>query len=586
MATSRALSDLAVFAHETFEGKHSGKYVSNLPIGYGKTIGFLLPFVVDAMRRNSTKGIIVACERKEQVIQYAQYVNKAVRKDVAFPLVGHDPISCPLAKQGERYNHRKCSPHHKRYADRAAEFPILFLTHSMLALKGDGPFITWNKGKRVMVIIDEKPSAWMRPGCIDEKSLSLLRKYLDRLPRQGKAISSAIDEVEKALQRLPPRSEFQLSTTITPQHIVPLLLTIEETSKNKTLRETLESLASLREEKGMVVREGEKNCIILACRKPLPKMPTIILDATREIDPSYYLSSGIEPIRLDAWEGILPHQKHVQLETWDCNLTKYTPEDDQRWTRLIDDIQRLLAEIRMGKVYVIGAQKHKADIAEELKKRLTPEQFKRLMFAHYGNTKGSNLYRDAVAIVFTTTQFKPEWYYRAIALARGTGDITSPTFIDNGNKRFTCEELERIRIHDTVTVLVQEIGRTMIREPEDSTLKVILPWSDPQGIEMLRDELSKQFRAKITIPPQLKRKSIKKIKCELLAKLKVYMTPGQTIDRAKLAFDLAYNTINTFTKALHRNEDLLVSNGFTYDTEYVYRYPAIAPSHIPMKVAA
>ena len=553
-----ALHRLATFAHKLYERKHTGHYVCTLPIGYGKTTGFLVPFVIECTKRDSSKGITIACERMEQVKEYTDLVNESLKREVAFPLLGHHPDSCPLAQQDKPYNSKECSRYHAVYAKKAKDYPILFLTHAMLALKGAEPFQTWAGGKRVMVMIDEKPSAWWRPGNIDGKRLLSLQKYLTTL-RQTKtlqAISSAIEEVKEALQALQLGEEFLLSTQLPPEQMGTLSFMVEENPKHKALRETLENLCSLGETTGRVISEGGKKCIILASRKPLPSMPTLILDATGELDPSY-LSSGVERIPLDAWEGIPPPQKHIHLETWDCNLTKSIQEDDERWDRLVEDVARLLTETRTGTVYIIGAKDHKQRIKAKLKDKLSLTDFKRLRFNHYGNTKGSNKYRHAVAIVFTTTQFKPEWWYRATALMTGKGDVTSRMVVKDGNRRFECEELEDIRIRDTVTVLTQEIGRTQIRKDKPCTLRVMLPWCDSQGIVALRIQLWEQFQATIAQTP-LAHKTKEENR---LSKVVEIVTREGIVRRNKLAIQLGIEQPETLRTWIGKNKKELIAKG-------------------------
>jgi len=71
-----ALHRLATFAYDMYEGRHDGHHVSTLPIGYGKTRDFLIPFVIDCVKRDPSQGIIIAVERIEQVKKYARQVNK------------------------------------------------------------------------------------------------------------------------------------------------------------------------------------------------------------------------------------------------------------------------------------------------------------------------------------------------------------------------------------------------------------------------------------------------------------------------------------------------------------------------------
>src|SRR5262249_47732547 len=148
-------------------------------------------------------------------------------------------------------------------------------------------------------------------------------------------------------------------------------------------------------------------------------------DATGGYDPEY--PADISLLDLDPWEGTIPPKKSIHLVTWDTNLTKSTSlqqeKEDPRWNLLLQDIQELLSQVPRKKVYIIGAEILEGPIKERLRAMLSPQDFARLIFNHYGNTKGSNAMRKAAAIVFTSVQFKGDAYYRAIALAIGKGEV-------------------------------------------------------------------------------------------------------------------------------------------------------------------
>src|SRR5262249_45254217 len=120
------LHRLGTFAHRLYDNPQPGHYLAALPMGIGKTRKFLLPFVFHCVKENPQRGLIVAVERREQVKEYAAWVNaelgKAGIKPQAFALVGHDKVSCPLAKEGKPYSPEDCPTYHQRYAAKASAY--------------------------------------------------------------------------------------------------------------------------------------------------------------------------------------------------------------------------------------------------------------------------------------------------------------------------------------------------------------------------------------------------------------------------------------------------------------------------------
>src|SRR5262249_10532752 len=177
--TKRALHRLATFAQQLYTTPQSGYYLATLPIGFGKTTGFLLPFVIHCIQQNPTTGIIVALERRREVKKYAREVNDNVGAPVAYPLFSHDPDACSPT----------CTKYHTAYTEQAKHCPILFITHEKLSRTGTDLYTAWNGGKRVVCLIDEKPAAWWGKGDIVEQDLLALRQHLQ--PHQHLAVRAA-----------------------------------------------------------------------------------------------------------------------------------------------------------------------------------------------------------------------------------------------------------------------------------------------------------------------------------------------------------------------------------------------------------
>lgn len=537
-----ALHRLGTFAQQLVSGEHSGHYLCTLPIGYGKTHEFLRPFAVHCGKQE--RGIIIAVERIEQVKEHTEWVNNQVQ-GVAFPLMGHDPVSCELARAEKPYDPIACAPHHKEYAKQAKDFPVLFVTHSMLSRLSVKLYHTWKGGTRKMVIIDEKPSAWWSNRCITTKHLYDLGSCINTLPREQQctppiqALFRVIEKAEKVLSTSCTEPEFQLSPPLPRSHVTKLYQYIAseeaeiDTKVDAQLCTTLEDLYSLGQSKGMVVCMKRQKEIIVARRAPLPNLPTIILDGTGEYDPAY--PTDIVRLDIDPWEGITPPAKQIRLITWNRNLTKDATLKPWNWKHLRESIEETMA---MGQVYVLSAKQNEDTIRGRLENH---EEWERLHFTpnHYGNTKGSNDMRDATAIVFTSVQFKRDEYYRAIALATGKDGITAKPKRLRGIRVYPHQHMQAIKLRDTIVTLIQEIGRTRIRQDKSCQITVLLPWSDPQGIPALIHQLGLQFQA--TIEQEQREIQTKKPRTQLEQLLSL-LQPGLPLNRRSIEETMGLTT--------------------------------------------
>lgn len=496
-----ALHRLWTSAQALYDHPQQGHFLASLTMGYGKTREFLLPFVIHCARQSSNKGVIVAMERRRDVKAAAQHVNEAIGRTVAVALFSHDPDDCPA----------DCDTHHKEDAALVGQCPMLFITHERLARREVEPYRTWANGDRVLCLIDEKPSAWWGKGYIAEQDLVEVQTMLASLGKSKyRSLHAILQEARTLLgQARETFTAVRVRTKLTAKQCYAVLVEGQQSRDERDrLQPILDNLLALSESGGVTIagydkdeEEGDGSALLVVSRhRPLPPMPTIILDATGYYDPEY--APDIKLLAISPWEGKpiaeIFHPSTITVLSTDRNITKHTlSHDEDAWRQIVTQIHQLLEQLPPNdQIYIVIAKQHEETLTQRLSEHLSAIDFQRLILNHYGNTKGSNAMRDAAAIVFASIQFKSEGYYRALALTTNLGDPTSPTYIRGQAVRtFRDPDLEALKGRDTVITLLQEIGRTRIREGRPVT--VFLPWADAQGVEALKDQLGFHFYARI-----------------------------------------------------------------------------------------
>lgn len=503
-----ALHRVATFAQEMYTGQHSGHYLVDLPMGTGKTTKVLVPFVIHCAQQNAATGLIIAMQRREDIQTYAQQVNDTVGRPVAFALFSHDPQTCS----------KTCLLDHKEWGEQANDCLMLFLTHEMLSRRGVEPYRQWSGGKRrVMVLIDEKPGAWWGKGVLTKDDLLQLQARL--YPYKGyHALCSVLKKTQTFLQSGTNGEKIGLQTQeALSQQLLRFALVLRTQDglpeeQHEQLQTILDNVLALSLNGGILVTEIDNDAdeqesnaqIIVSRQRLLPSLPTLILDATGTFDPEY--TPEIRRLAVNPWEGkpmrsgqevTVSDFPAIHLLIKDRTLSRSSLEQHPHlWKQLQHDIQQVVAMTGNDNVYIIIAEKHEQALSEWLKIALPKEtETHRIIVKHYGETRGSNGMRKAAAIIFATVQFKPLGYYRALALARGVPDITGTTVTLNHVLRFRNPDLEELKVREIVVTLLQEIGRTRIREGKP--ICIYLPWADEQGRAALKAQLKAQFLARV-----------------------------------------------------------------------------------------
>jgi hypothetical protein len=372
----------------------------------------------------------------------------------------------------------------------------------MLSRKGNQPYRTWKAGERVLCIIDEKPSAWWKKESLTEEDLQQLTKT---------PIDPAI--IAKAGQLLTQSPNTSVKLKVTPkqrQELRTLIATGGETEDEaEQIVRRLTALYSLIHTPGLVVDANGTNEIILTQRLPLPTLPTLILDGTGLLDPEY--PSGVNILSINPWQGrpLWETLITVHLVTRNETLSKTNLDLEQdadaskKWVTLFMDVERyVLPKLSpTEQVYFVCSEQHPL-LLEQALHQFFPTHTSQFIVDHYGNTKGSNRFREAAAIVFTSIQHKGDGYYRALAATTGKGDVNADTrTLGRRVRRFRNKDLEELKLRDQVTTSLQEIGRTRIRKGEPIT--IYLPWADSQGVSVIEDQLWTQFTARVMVRERL-----------------------------------------------------------------------------------
>ena len=488
------LRRLATLAQELYDGTRSGTYLAPLPIGAGKTQKFLIPFAAYCAKTTPARGLILAIERMDDVVNYAGQINEKVGQDAAFGLVTHHRRACPRAAEGLSYDPEQCQLHHKKYAAQAPHYPVLLLTHEMLFRRRDRleKFQQWNGGKRVMVIFDEKPGPYWHVGRLTEQDLNRLIGRLGT-HKANRAVRQAQDLLHKRCHgetlSIPPDQAGHLLSSFF----------LEEEEGQEDASTALRSLYALSQSHGgMVVkdrRDLDGKQVIISHRFPLPDMPTLILDATGKTDPAYPQDISSMPTDLEEMQDD-EQQPSIDLVRFDETFTKakWFRKPEKAEQILVEHLRQLEPELPDGPVYFLAAKDIETRIETMIKEKL-PDYRNRYILNHYGATKGSNEMREAGTIVVTSVQFKPRGLYRALAQLAGQGDIAAETIQTEQRLSFNDQDLENIQLKDQLVTLVQEIGRTRIRK--EKNILVYLPWSNQDGLSALRKLLEQQFQARV-----------------------------------------------------------------------------------------
>src|SRR5262249_39793857 len=129
----------------------------------------------------------------------------------------------------------------------------------------------------------------------------------------------AITEVAAHFQNTADGDRVDLKVPLTRSRIVALALRMtpvneddeENEDEKQTPQTTLENLYMLSQHGGVMIRKTgiktrtkqhyETTEIVVARQLPLPTLPTLILDATGELDPEY--PQAVQPLQLSSWEG-------------------------------------------------------------------------------------------------------------------------------------------------------------------------------------------------------------------------------------------------------------------------------------------
>ena len=547
------LRRLATLAQELYDGARSGAYLAPLPIGAGKTTNFLRPFASYIAKQSPHRGLIIAVERMAQALEHAAWINQHVGHEVAFGLVAHHPAACARAAEGLPYDRRQCQQYHQDYEARESQYPILILTHAMLFRRGVGTYKKWEGGERVMVIYDEKPGLYWHTGIITQRDLGQLKQVYHSAIERAKSLLNTKSHGQAGHLSITPEEEEQLFTICLPKEE-------EESSQDdeqnmvQDPNGTLRSLYALAKSGGIVIKDGDGGQLLVSHRFPLPDTPTLILDATGDIDPAY--PADIPILQTAPDEGLDGERPAtIDLVTFNETFTKSKlrkPESDYEETLRVH-LQQIVADpmVQDAPVYILCAKANEDRLKTVLQDTL-PSDYERCIINHYGNTKGSNAMREAGAIVLTSVQFKPIGLYRTLARLAGRGDETAETqLIQRESKQiFMDKDLEEIKVADQLVTLVQEIGRTRIREGKDIT--VYLPWSNEEGVLALQSLLSQQFRAKVR---RRVLKSPTDRKGRLIEHLKRLATgrPGEQVSKHKITAVIE-GTTQKLTKLLKERE--------------------------------
>ncbi|MBM7605575.1 hypothetical protein JOC75_003598 [Metabacillus crassostreae] len=476
-----------------YKGTKEKPYLIPLDMGAGKSL-IIKSYLEEMLKANESFGAVVAVGRIEDVKDLASYLNSSVGKEVAFPMYGFRQEECIInTKRGTDFNkciakHGKTCPFKQdcRYWTQSEEqqsYPVIIMTLERLYLQSSNldqfNYFFYGKNrvecKRDCLIIDEKPKM-ISVDSIDlqifyrytEEILNKLKNFnFDESQQEYEEFKKCVDLVESLYEVnewkgreifYPTDKSFKFSKIFWKvfyrlydytQNIYQMPNILESIIVNGGSKEVLN------EERITLTTSTYKEY------KCFLDYKTFIFDGTADIELEYEHSKfniiNFEPLR--SYKG---------LTFFQCDLVKGSKtgmKDVDMLKAFCEDVIRILKDNPTEMVFLPVFKESKSYIAEYLKEYLESE---RVVIAHYGSTRGSNLYKDCSIVILGGILHKTESYYigKAMALQKCRNieieDISCSNY--SSVRRFDDSSIEVVKMLDMLVDYSQEIKRSKQRD--------------------------------------------------------------------------------------------------------------------------
>jgi hypothetical protein len=466
-------------------------YLLPLDMGAGKSL-IIKRFLQEMLKRNERFGAVVVVERREDVKRLTEELNAAIGKEIAYPLYGFEEAECLLnIKKGEDYDyciarkHKSCPFKHEcRYWIQSTDqqnYPVVVMTSERLFLRSDylDEYCFFHdkeekEVKRELLIIDEKPKMiYVRSlNWVDFKKYTdnilfginsrILNQEDEEIYNEFKAVVEKVEAlymIDKAGREIvePLNTEFKFSN-----EFWSLFTSIYDYTQTAfEIPKILESIVKNGGHREVKNTEKVITTSYYHTYNSFSSFKTVIFDGTADIDIDYQHSDYY-------FFDFKPLKTYEELTIYQCNLvsgSKTSMNDDEKLRAFCEDVKKIAEENPIEKIFLPVFKQNRDYIEEYLNDYIESGQIK---VAHYGSTRGSNMFKDCSIVVLGGILNKGESCYigKAMALYNNRGISIEDTSCSNYDKvrRFNDPNIEVVKILDMLVDYSQEIKRSKQRD--------------------------------------------------------------------------------------------------------------------------
>lgn len=465
-------------------------YLIPLDMGGGKSL-IIETFLQEMINCNPNFGAIVCVQRIEDVKRIAKKINDVIGSEVAFPIYGFVEAECLLNKANRnRYSTciakkgKRCSLASKcrlfNQPQNQQNYPIIVMTIKRLSLCSknlndyNSFFRDEQKIKREMLIVDEKPELTFVETLSYKNFKTVTRNILKAIDEKSIDGDLTIyNEFKNAIELVEPYYTFEVKgrTIIEPlirefnlsEDFWKLFNSIYDYNNNEyKIPKVLESIVK----NGGYLEAFEEDKLSLTTSyyqlySKFNEYKTVIFDGTADIDLEYqhkkFNMLNFESIR--TFEGLIIKK---------CDFisgTKTGMQNEEKIQAFCEEVQKIADENPSDKIFVPVFKENESDIREYLKKYIDSAQIK---IAHFGATRGSNIYKDCNIVIIGGILHKTENYYigKSLAIYKQREIELGGLGCSNFDKvrRFDDTQIEIIKVLDMLVDYSQEIKRSKQRD--------------------------------------------------------------------------------------------------------------------------
>ncbi len=572
------------------KGQTGEEYLFPLTMGGGKT-AVLGQFTVSMSRLDKDFGEIICLEFKKDVEKMTNSINKAIGKDVAYPMYGYEPHEC-LSNSFHDTGFTRCQYSSNpmfnkcKYDDRGYDcryyrqkfdyknYPFLIMTHQRMFMDANVfaekyKYFTVNNDEfqRTRLLIDEKPKL-VSIYHISSFSFDGLMKTAHKRLNNFKARKDFIKEVNGANRMVanllipsevireeinPIKKDFEFSPEL--KEYIRIIFSFED--KPYQALEAIEKIIANGCVKEINPTNG-KVVLSLGLYKDYPdnkQFSTVIFDGTADLDLTYRHENhhllNFEPLRT-----------YEDLEFYFCQDISSSRSYFKKIVQsLCREIKNIANKYPDEKIYVPVYKEHKTYLVEELKEYINKSQIK---VASFGETRGSNKFKDCSIVIVAGILHKTELFYLSLAKAINGKVASLDTYNDyNRTRRFIAKDVELVKLHDMIVDYSQEIARTSQRnQTENVKGKVFIFTKDKVFLDAIRIKFPgsqvKEWLPKEIIVGKIKSHT-NNDKQQML--VEVLESGIESISYTELRTKLGMKE-DSFSRLLRKNKDLISMLGY------------------------